>query len=101
MAASHQFQSDAETRAKDAAASLAEKASDFAGRASAKIDRAVESAEQTAHSIANQTREAGESVQEVAGNVKVAIDRSVKEQPMATLAVAAALGFVIGAIWKS
>ena len=38
---------------------------------------------------------------EVAGNLKGAVDKSVKDQPMATLAVAAALGFVLGALWKS
>ena len=42
-----------------------------------------------------------ERVQEVAGNFKGAVDKSVKDQPMATLAVAAVLGFVLGALWKS
>ena len=37
----------------------------------------------------------------VAGNVKGAVDKSIKDQPMATLAVAAAAGFVLGALWKS
>jgi hypothetical protein len=36
-----------------------------------------------------------------AGNLKGAVDKSVSDQPMATLAVAAMLGFVLGAIWKS
>ena len=38
---------------------------------------------------------------EVAGNLKGAVDKSVKDQPMATLAIAAAVGFVLGAIWKA
>ncbi len=38
---------------------------------------------------------------EVAGNLKGAVDKSMKDQPMASLAVAAALGFVLGALWKS
>jgi ElaB/YqjD/DUF883 family membrane-anchored ribosome-binding protein len=33
--------------------------------------------------------------------LKSAVDKSLKDQPMATLALAAALGFVLGAIWKS
>jgi hypothetical protein len=33
--------------------------------------------------------------------MKTAVDRSLKDQPMATLAMAAVVGFVIGAIWKS
>jgi ElaB/YqjD/DUF883 family membrane-anchored ribosome-binding protein len=38
---------------------------------------------------------------EVAGNLKGAVDKSVKDQPMATLALVAVLGFVLGAIWKA
>jgi ElaB/YqjD/DUF883 family membrane-anchored ribosome-binding protein len=37
----------------------------------------------------------------VAGNLKDAVDRSVDRQPMATLVLAAALGFLLGALWKS
>jgi ElaB/YqjD/DUF883 family membrane-anchored ribosome-binding protein len=33
--------------------------------------------------------------------MKTALDRSVKDQPMATLAFAAVVGFVLGAIWKT
>lgn len=43
---------------------------------------------------------AGQASQ-VAGNVKGAIDKSVKDQPITTLLAAAAVGFVIGALWKS
>jgi ElaB/YqjD/DUF883 family membrane-anchored ribosome-binding protein len=42
-----------------------------------------------------------ERIQEVAGNVKGAVDKSIQDQPMPTLAVAAAAGFVLGALWKS
>jgi ElaB/YqjD/DUF883 family membrane-anchored ribosome-binding protein len=51
--------------------------------------------------VAEQGREAGERVQEVAGTFKRAVDKSLKDQPMATLAGAAAVGFVLGALWKS
>jgi ElaB/YqjD/DUF883 family membrane-anchored ribosome-binding protein len=40
-------------------------------------------------------------VEQVAANLKGVIDRSVKDQPVTTLLVAAAVGFVIGALWKS
>jgi ElaB/YqjD/DUF883 family membrane-anchored ribosome-binding protein len=33
--------------------------------------------------------------------LKKAVDKSVKDQPMVTLGMAAALGFVLGALWKS
>ncbi len=58
-------------------------------------------AEDVANRVAEQGREAGQRMQEVAGNFKGAVDRSVKEQPMATLAMAAVVGFVLGALWKS
>ena len=38
---------------------------------------------------------------EVAGNLKGAVDKSVKDHPMATLALATEVGFVLGAIWKA
>jgi ElaB/YqjD/DUF883 family membrane-anchored ribosome-binding protein len=46
-------------------------------------------------------REVSDRTGEVAGNFKGALDKSVKDQPMATLALAAAVGFVLGALWKS
>jgi ElaB/YqjD/DUF883 family membrane-anchored ribosome-binding protein len=33
--------------------------------------------------------------------MKSAVDKSIKDQPMATLAAAAVVGFVLGALWKS
>jgi ElaB/YqjD/DUF883 family membrane-anchored ribosome-binding protein len=61
----------------------------------------ADQAEHFASRVAEQGRDVGDKVQEVAGNVKSAVDKSVRDQPMATLAMAAVLGFVLGAIWKS
>ncbi len=58
-------------------------------------------ARQTLDSASEAAGDARAQVEEVAGHVKGAIDRSVKEQPVTTLLVAAAVGFVIGALWKS
>ncbi len=74
---------------------------DLRDKAGDQIGKMADHVESAAKSIAEQGREAGENVQQVAGNIKSAVDTSVKDQPMATLAVAAALGFVLGAIWKS
>ncbi len=63
-----------------------------------KAKQAYDEASERAQDVAGQARQ---QVGEVAGNVKSAIDKSVKEQPIATLAMAAAVGFVIGALWKS
>ena len=60
-----------------------------------------EQAENVANHVAEQGRAAGEGMQQVAGNMKTAVDKSIKDQPMATLAVAAIAGFVLGAIWKT
>jgi ElaB/YqjD/DUF883 family membrane-anchored ribosome-binding protein len=76
------------------------------------IDKAVEKATGMARDAAGQAQEmvdnvsaqagrATEGVQEVAGNLKGAVDRSLKDLPMATLATAAVVGFVLGALWKS
>ena len=84
---------------------IKEKATDqfekMAERATDQFKNVADKAEHVANRVAEQGREAGERVQEVAGNFKGAVDRSVKEQPMATLAMAAVVGFVLGALWKS
>ncbi len=84
---------------------LKEKATDqfekIADTAADKFRDVADQAEHIASRVAEQGREVGDKVQQVAGNIKGAVDKSVKDQPMATLAMAAALGFVLGAIWKS
>jgi ElaB/YqjD/DUF883 family membrane-anchored ribosome-binding protein len=82
--------------------STVNKATDQLGRLTDKAaDQArnvAQHVEEIASSSAQQGREAGERIQEVAGNVKGAVD---KDQPMTTLAAAAVVGFVLGALWKS
>jgi ElaB/YqjD/DUF883 family membrane-anchored ribosome-binding protein len=75
--------------------------SDLKEKANEQLGRAAERAESVANRVAGQGREAGERMQEVAGNFKTALDKSVRDQPMATLATAAMMGFVLGALWKS
>jgi ElaB/YqjD/DUF883 family membrane-anchored ribosome-binding protein len=67
---------------------------DIKGKAKQTFDDASDRAQE----IAGQARE---QVGEVAGNVKNAVDKSIKDQPLTTLLAAAAIGFVIGALWKS
>ena len=78
-----------------------DKASDLKDKATEQFKKVADRAEGIATSAADQVREAGDRAGEVAGNLKSAVDKSIKDQPMATLAVAAAVGFVLGAIWKS
>jgi ElaB/YqjD/DUF883 family membrane-anchored ribosome-binding protein len=83
---------------------IKEKATDqferMADKATDQFKSAAEQAEHIANRVAEQGREAGERVQEVAGNFRGAVDKSVREQPMATLALAAVAGFVLGALWR-
>ena len=73
----------------------------FATKAADQVKAATERVEDLAGSAMTQGREAAQRVEAVAGNVKGALDTSLKDQPMATLAIVAALAFVLGAIWKS
>jgi ElaB/YqjD/DUF883 family membrane-anchored ribosome-binding protein len=73
-------------------------ASDLKNKAKDQFGKAADQGEGMASRVADQ---AGEGLQGVAGNLKGALDKSVKDQPMATLAGAAVIGFVLGALWKS
>jgi hypothetical protein len=50
--------------------------------------------------VADQARVYSEQVQGAAKQVKPLVEKSLKEQPLATLAGVVALGFVLGALWK-
>jgi hypothetical protein len=51
--------------------------------------------------FARQGKLAGQGMQEVGGNFKGALDKSLRDQPMATLALTAIAGFILGTIWKA
>jgi ElaB/YqjD/DUF883 family membrane-anchored ribosome-binding protein len=78
---------------------LSDKASELKDKATDQLKKVADKAEGLASDAIDQLRDTGAG--EVAGNLKGAVDRSVKDQPMATLAMAAAVGFVLGALWKS
>jgi ElaB/YqjD/DUF883 family membrane-anchored ribosome-binding protein len=62
-------------------------------------DAAVE-AQEYAGSVAEQARAYGEKAQQAARDFKPYVEKSMKEQPLATLAVVSVVGFVLGALWK-
>jgi ElaB/YqjD/DUF883 family membrane-anchored ribosome-binding protein len=78
---------------------LSDKASELKDQATGQIQKVAEQVEGLASDAVDKLRDTGAG--EVAGNLKGAVDKSVKDQPMATLALAAAVGFVLGAIWKA
>jgi ElaB/YqjD/DUF883 family membrane-anchored ribosome-binding protein len=78
---------------------LSDKAADLKDQATGQIKKVAEQVEGYASDAMDKLRDTGAG--EVAGNIKGAVDKSVKDQPMATLALAAVVGFVLGAIWKA
>jgi ElaB/YqjD/DUF883 family membrane-anchored ribosome-binding protein len=78
---------------------ISDKATDLKDKATEQYKKVADRVEGYASSAADQIRDSGAG--EVAGNIKGAVDKSIKDQPMATLAMAAMVGFVLGALWKS
>ncbi|HEY7083722.1 MAG TPA: hypothetical protein VH519_02815 [Hyphomicrobiaceae bacterium] len=71
--------------------------------AEATKDRAKDAAARTqeyAEKITEQLSEYGEKAQDAARNFQPFVKNSLKERPMATLAVASLIGFALGALWK-
>ena len=65
-----------------------------------KMKEVTQSAEQIAGKVAEQAREYGEKAQEAVKQFKPYVEKSMKDQPMAILGVAAVIGFALGALWK-
>jgi ElaB/YqjD/DUF883 family membrane-anchored ribosome-binding protein len=85
----------------DPVSDLKDQATDQVKKVADRVEGLAGSATQQAKQVADRAGEAAEQVGDVASNVKGAVDKSLKQQPMATLAIAAMLGFVLGALWKS
>jgi ElaB/YqjD/DUF883 family membrane-anchored ribosome-binding protein len=73
---------------------------EMADIATDKVTNVTQSAEEMAGKVAEQAREYGEKAQEAVKNFNPYVEKSMKEQPMATLGAAAVIGFVLGALWK-
>jgi ElaB/YqjD/DUF883 family membrane-anchored ribosome-binding protein len=78
---------------------ISDRASELKDTAADKLKEVADRAQDLASDAVDHLRETGAG--EVAGNLKGAVDKSIKDQPMATLALAAVVGFVLGALWKS
>jgi ElaB/YqjD/DUF883 family membrane-anchored ribosome-binding protein len=86
--------------AQGVAANVKDRLSEMADTATDKVKDVAESAQDMAGKVADQARVYGEQAQDAVKQVKPFVEKSLKEQPMATLAGAAVLGFVLGALWK-
>ena len=80
--------------------STADRLRDMADTTTDRLKDAGEKAQEMASEVADQARQYGEKAQEAARQFKPFVDRSLKEQPMTTLAGAAVIGFLLGALWK-
>jgi ElaB/YqjD/DUF883 family membrane-anchored ribosome-binding protein len=78
----------------------ADRLRDMADTTTDRFKNAGEKAQETASSMAEQARRYGEKAQNAVRQFKPFVERSLKEQPVATLAGAAAIGFLLGALWK-
>lgn len=65
------------------------------------LQSATDQASELAERAMEQGREVSAIAQKAPGAMREAVDTSLKQQPMITLAVAGALGFLLGALWKS
>jgi ElaB/YqjD/DUF883 family membrane-anchored ribosome-binding protein len=65
------------------------------------VKDATSSAKQNIDSAAGQLQDVANQVTKVGGNVQKAVDKSLADQPYTTLLMVGALGFVLGALWKS
>jgi ElaB/YqjD/DUF883 family membrane-anchored ribosome-binding protein len=73
---------------------------DAAGTTADRLKEAGERAQEMASEVAKQARQYGEKAEDAAREFRPFVERSLREQPMATLAAAAVIGFVLGALWK-
>jgi ElaB/YqjD/DUF883 family membrane-anchored ribosome-binding protein len=99
--ATHDYTKGTTSGSKPAGGSITDKASEAAEKVSGQIGSAVGAAEGAIKNLAERGSEATEQVQEMAGKTRDAVDKSLKDQPMTTLAIAALMGFALGALWKS
>jgi ElaB/YqjD/DUF883 family membrane-anchored ribosome-binding protein len=72
----------------------------LAEAAADKMKEVTDRAEEVAGQVSRQAQFYSEKAQEAVNKFKPYVARSLKEQPFATLAVATAIGFVLGALWK-
>ena len=65
------------------------------------VKDATSTAKQSIDSAAGQLQDVANQVTKVGGNVQKAVDKSLADEPYTTLFMAAAIGFVLGALWKA
>jgi ElaB/YqjD/DUF883 family membrane-anchored ribosome-binding protein len=99
-AASNDMQKDMQTL-RDDFARLAQQVADIvANRGGAAWQRARSGVDDVVSDAQDRGREAVDAMREVSDKFVEAVDESIKTRPYVTLAMAAGLGFLFGAIWR-
>ena len=80
---------------------VSDQAEGLVGKAAETVRGAADKASDLAGRAVDLGREVCEIAQKAPAAMRDALDKSLKEQPMATLAIAGAIGFLLGAVWKS
>lgn len=80
---------------------LTDRAVDAGLRAVNSLERTAANAQEMGDRLVAKSSELSDSVQKVTKNFSTAVDKSVAEQPLTTLGMAVAAGFILGAIWKA
>lgn len=65
-----------------------------------RMQEMTDKVEAAAQQVVEQAQVYGEKAQQALNNAKPYIENSLRTQPYTTLAVASALGFLLGALWK-
>ena len=65
------------------------------------VGKAKQTLDDGSDRIMEAASDAAQQVQDVVANVQRAINKSVKDGPLTTLIMAGAVGFVLGALWRS
>ena len=79
------------------AARLGEAAGDVADSIGARAQQALDN---VPASVKDRGRDAAENAQAVAGNFKDAMEKSTRENPVTTVLMAVAIGFLVGTLWR-
>ena len=86
---------------RDDFAKLAEQVGEILGtKGNAAWQKARSSVDDMVAGAQDTGREAVDAVREVSDNFVEAVDESIKTRPYTTLAIAAAIGFFFGAVWR-
>lgn len=92
---------DASDDVRTATHDLTDRAVDAGLRAADSLERTAANVQEAGERLISRGSELGDSMQKVAKNFSTAVDKSVAEQPLTTLGMAVAFGFVLGALWKA